>query len=83
MMKDASTAFCDVEVLVVCKSGNKLPFFVEIVDFCSLICLRFSVTSARHFLLCCKLFLVAYIVTPSVKTLTLPLHFQCNDLISL
>ena len=81
-MKDASTAFCDVEVLVVCKSCNKLPFFVEIVDFCSLICLRFSVTSAHHFLLCCKLFVVAYIVTP-VKTLTLPLHFQCNDLISL
>ena len=59
MMKDASTAFCDVEVLVVCKSCNKLPFFVEIVDFYSLICLRFSVTSAHHFLLCCKLFVVA------------------------
>ena len=82
MMKDASTAFCDVEVLVVCKSCNKLPFFVEIVDFCSLICLRFSVTSTHHFLYC-KLFVVAFIVTPSVKTLTLPLHFQCNDLISL
>ena len=32
MMKDVSTAFCDVEVLVVCKSCNKLPFFVEIVE---------------------------------------------------
>ena len=64
MMKDASTAFCVFQLLIACKSYNKLSHVVEIDDFCGLMnSLRFSVTSANHFLLYCKLFIAAHKVT--------------------
>ena len=61
MMKDASTALCVFQLLIACKSYNKLSHVVEIADFCGLMnSLRFSATSAYHFLLYCKLFIAAH-----------------------